>query len=499
MPPRKCLWTFIVGYAFLAFFVIGVLVHRDYGVSTDEPALLKYGSDAFAYLFFAGPVPAPDPWQFHTPLVQVFMTVATKMLSYTDGADIWFLRHLITFCIFFIGIAAFTLIARRRFHDWKLPLLGAAMFMLSPRLFAHGFYNPKDIPTLTAFTVSVLTLLRLTEKQAPLRLALHVLSSAIVISLRVFGLLMPVFTVVALLARKPRPSWKHALMYSLALPPVLILLWPLLWTDPIGHFLGAMFSSLSRPAGQLSAAAATDGGVSWLYVPVWIFVTTPVMYSLLFFGGCLSLLMQPRRHLVTLLAAAWFFIPVIALPLFRLGIFNEWRHVLFLYPAFLLIALEGASRLWIMNTNPIWRRFLGLAIGLQMVLTGFWILKNHPFEYVYFSVPTGVVRNFDRDYWGLSYRAGLEWILGNDRRKTIRVYPTGRIARAAADTLPLSEWNRLKFSDPATSDYVLVNVRGDGQSAPPLEKLHTIVVDDLEILAVYRGPDVSGTFKAHEW
>lgn len=489
---------------FAIFLVIGVAAFRDYGVSADEPAMRKFGNDSFAYLFLGGPAPAGQDWAFFNPVAQVMMRGIELALGLTDGADIWFMRHFFTFLMFFLTVVLFYRIAILSFGGWKAPLLGSVMFMLSPRLFAHGFYNPKDVPAMLFFTMSAWTLLRLLEKRTIPRLCVHAVSAAVLISMRPFGLMMPALAMVFLCAGRISTAKKVAsgAAYLLVLALILILVWPFLWHDPIRGLIGALFNNASRLGGgfyfgeQVSAA-----GVPWHYLPVWIGITTPVVYSLFFVIGFstlwIRLVMHPLRLLrekpASALALFWFSLPIAALLIFPIGIFDEWRHMLFIYPAFLLMALEGVQRLILIlgkfrGTLAARLVIYGL-LGFQMGSTGIWMLRNHPFEYAYFSIPARLAEGkFELDYWGLSYRAGLEWVLKNDAREHINVFVAARTGKAAADTLPLKDWNRLYFVEPGEANYILDNFRGSGYAHVFAEekKAHAITVDGVEILGIYR-------------
>ena len=515
-------WSSVfVLYVFLIFLAIGIGIHGDYGVSSDEPAVRKFGNDAFAYLFRGGPMPTEQDWAFFNPIVPVAMRGLELTFRLTDGADIWFLRHLVTFLLFFGTVIVFYRIARRRFENWKLPLLGSVMFLLSPRLFAHGFYNPKDVPAMLFFTLSAWTLLRLLEKRTASRLIIHVMVTAILISMRTFGWMMPVLAVMFLWMNGGSRSGSDihtrpgtgtlSVIYVAVLATTLFLIWPQLWHDPVHGLLGAFLNNTSRLGGgfyfgqQISAA-----GVPWHYLPVWIGVTTPVVYSFCFLVGLVTIGVQsaiaPKggcadlfyKHPVMGLALLWFVLPVLALLILPIGIFDEWRHMLFLYPAFLLIALEGLWWLLMIAKKfseqkaRILQWIICGVLGLQMTSTGLWMIRNHPFEYAYFSIPTRFIDgNFELDYWGLSYRAGLEWIVKNDPREHINVFTVARTGKAAADTLPLKDWNRLYFAEQFTdADYILDNFRGSGyvHTFPEEKKVHAVVIDELELLAIYREP-----------
>ena len=53
----------------------------------------------------------------------------------------------------------------------------------------------------------------------------------------------------------------------------------------------------------------------------------------------------------------------------------------------------------------------------------FWMYKNHPFQYVYFNLLAGKSFNekFEMDYFGVSNKSLLEYIIENDDKK-VHVY-----------------------------------------------------------------------------
>jgi hypothetical protein len=112
----------------LLFFVIilfaGWVVHDDFGVSADEPAMLRYGHDVLQHLFAGGSLPLAVDWQFHGPVWQMFLAPAQNVAGATDGADIWFLRHWLSFLLFVCGILAFYGIAKEMVGDRRWALLG---------------------------------------------------------------------------------------------------------------------------------------------------------------------------------------------------------------------------------------------------------------------------------------------------------------------------------------------------------------------------------------
>ncbi len=83
---------------------------------------------------------------FEVPLVLV-----ERLLGLTDSRAIYLSRHLLTHLCFLAGGGGAAWLASRLFGSRWLALLALGLFVLHPRLYAHSFFNAKDIPFLVAF------------------------------------------------------------------------------------------------------------------------------------------------------------------------------------------------------------------------------------------------------------------------------------------------------------------------------------------------------------
>ena len=62
-----------------------------------------------------------------------------------------------------------------------------------------------------------------------------------------------------------------------------------------------------------------------------------------------------------------------------------------------------------------------------MTFNFFWILKNHPNQYLYFNLLNKkyFMKNFDLDWWGVTHKTIIDYILKNDGGDKIHVYAKG--------------------------------------------------------------------------
>ena len=110
------------------------------------------------------------------------------------------MRHLVTFLLFYTSVFFFYRLCKYRFNSWKIGLLGSLFLILSPRIFAHSFYNPKDLPFLSMFIISIYTLVSYLNRKTLPRAAIHALICALLIDIRILGIIVPLFTVIFLFA-----------------------------------------------------------------------------------------------------------------------------------------------------------------------------------------------------------------------------------------------------------------------------------------------------------
>ncbi|MBO3272570.1 hypothetical protein [Hymenobacter defluvii] len=515
--------------------LLGLWLHRDYGVSADEPnnhlnglVQIKY----VAQLFFPEKVQQqptaaliPDIRQFkdsdHGVAFELPLAVLSFVFTHNDSRAFYFMRHLCSFFVFVLGVYALYTLARWYLADWRWGLLAAMLLVVSPRFFAEAFYNSKDIVFMACFTMSMATLAYAWQRPTTARILLHALATALAIDVRAQGLLIFLFSLpLLLLASQPTAQQSPFKMVALYVSASLVLIvagWPYLWSlslaelwqasDKISHYpwngpvlyLGHVFQV---PIEQLP----------WHYIPVWLFVTTPVAYSLAAFLGLIGAfaallrakwLTLPRG--IDLLALTWLLLPIGIVIVFRPIVYNGWRHLYFIYPAFLLVTVRGLRLLYqaAKDFPIIWRAsasLLLLGTGAETGYTLWRMAKAHPYENVYFSFlsPQKAEQLFELDYWGLSYREGLEWVLAHDSAQIITFCGKGGYLENNSLLLPIKQRARLHFvpSDTYASPsekarYFLTAYHyygGKAQHYPvdPGQEVYTIYADGLRIFSVFR-------------
>ncbi len=151
--------------------VVGVAVLDDYGVLWDgdreygdreywngvalDSAKDQRGIGQAAIAYALGDTetlrPPGPPLRYYGVVFEVPLVLVERLLGLTDSRAIYLSRHLLTHLCFLAGGGGAAWLASRLFGSRWLALLALGLFVLHPRLYAHSFFNTKDIPFLVAF------------------------------------------------------------------------------------------------------------------------------------------------------------------------------------------------------------------------------------------------------------------------------------------------------------------------------------------------------------
>jgi hypothetical protein len=515
---------YIIIIFFLAFFILGLFVFKDYGISTDEPAQMELGHNTFNLIAQADRTIFTQPNRFHGTVFALSAALIEKIFNIREMRTLYLTKHFMVFLLFFFSVILFFLLCRNIFKNWKWGLLASLMLILSPRIFADSFYNPKDLPLLSAFIISIYTLNLYLEAKTTTRAIIHGIATAFAISIRVLGIVVPFITLIIFIAdlflnknekaeryKEVAGKIKSILIYFFILAIFLLLFLPILWENPIGNFIATfkLMSQFEHATHELYMGSITlSTHQPWHYLIVYLFVTTPIFYSLLFFAGLVFMLVNLREiksfyknEKYKIVAAMWFFMPLLAVIILKSTIYNGWRQSYFIYPAFIILAINGLSGLFNLAEKKLAGKklkvttiFLIATIAFNSLFLAQLMIREHPNQFVYFNILAGknmevVKSRFYLDYWYLSYKQGLEYILKNDDRETIRVMEiNGPEDDSAGYIFSREQRTRLVFvNDFKEADYLLHNFRADKYKEYDLKnEVFSVKVGGTKIMEVYK-------------
>lgn len=523
--PNIWVTLFFVIYGAVAIWII-----KDYGVSADEMTQRAIGQTSLYYVahvlnwgLILGATPRlADPESIFLALRDRDYGVAfefpaellIRILDINDS-DAYLFRHYLTFTIFYIAVYFFYRLARDRYESASWGLLGAALFILSPRFFGDSFFNDKDIVFASFYVIAIYTLVQFLVRPSIAKAFWHALACALAIDTRIVGVVLPVITAAAFLAYSVS---QHQLnlrrlgvlaFYFVLLVLLVIGFWPWLWVNPVENFITAFRNMAHFRHGAdmvFFGDIISARNLPWYYIPVWIGITTPIFYLVLMGVGLGALILNIWRTRVWS-PLSWGLVqdslfamlslgPLIAVIVLHSILYNGWRQMYFIYAPLLLVALLGFKSLWNFSSRyRYWRYGLATLLILSFSHTAYWMLRYHPHQYLYFNILAGkFAQRFDVDYGGTSYKALLEKILRQDSTKTYSVFPLYHLWQinyfVGSQGLKPQEYKRLiNDQTEACSDYIITIVRGNRQQysqKPEFEVFDELVIDGQKVYTTYK-------------
>lgn len=512
--PRISKW---VVFFFAVLLVTGLALFRDYGISWDEIPTREFGQ-----MYAQHQVPdiralealraeKGFAWERHGPVFEIGLAWMERLTGFSDIRSVFFARHLATFVVFALSVGLFYAFCRRRFSE-AIALSAAAGLVFTPALFAHGFYNGKDIPFFALFIATMLSLVAWLERPAWRWVLVHSVLTALLVSTRVLGFLAVGLTIGLVLWRhRDQAALVRLAVHGVLLMALLPLFWPVLQLDYWGvlseALLNASGNTLSPRSVLFWGQHISPQQLPWHYIPSWILVTTPIPYLLLMAVGAVvmavrwsvdwrAVLRAPGQDVVV---ACWLVAALASTILVRPILYDGWRHLFFIYPALLYVAASGAEALWLWGAprmqawRPRLRRAAAIcAAGVCLAPAANFMVQSHPFEHLYFNQLAGpslaaAREQFDFDYWGLSYRPMLEHLLRIDSSSVVRVHVENFPGVANSLMIPLADRRRLQYAKSLDdADYYITNFRFPDDPKPATGELLSIKLGAATVATLYR-------------
>ena len=487
-------------------YFVGLISFTDYGLNWDDFAQRTVGLQNLDYIMNGNIEPLlANRDKFYGPVVELLLVLAEKMLGLTDIHDIYQLRHFMLFNLFFLGIIAFYRLLRTYF-DTSFSLFVCVFLVLSPRIFAESFYNSKDLGFLCFLLYALYTMLQFIKYKNTKWLCIHALFSALLIDVRVMGIMIPPLTIVVyafdvFYNKLDKKKLLQPVLYFYLLAAFVVIFFPFLWNAPLENFIAVYSRMKQYPIiGEVYfwGTHITSDKLPWYYIPAWILITTPVLYSALFFIGIfgyayLTVKENFKSFNNALLLHCSFVLlafPILSVIVLNSTLYDGWRHLYFIYPLFIVFTLFGLQQLF--NFFASRKKLLYVLIYLNFGAVAFWMLKNHPLQNAYFNMVSRATidagNKFEKDYWGLSFRQGLEY-LANHTNQPIHIASLHDFP-CLFNLLSLDEKTRSKFifhrEVESDWEYYLTYYRNGQEPSQNLHKVTSIDIDGYPIMGIYK-------------
>lgn len=460
---------YLVFILFAGALSIGFCTYKNYGISWDEGDQRHLGLLTYHYFSYGkDSLEHCDNREygasFELPLIWI-----EKGLNLTDSRSIYLMRHLVTHLFFLFGAVAFFLLIDYYFKNKLLATIGFLMLVTHPVIYSHSFYNSKDIVFLSMYCICYFLSVLAFDKN---RLKYYIwlgISCGLLTNLRIMGCLLIFclslfFLTDYMLARgdksKRKQIGKFFGGFFLSALLVLYITSPFLWPNPVQNIV-YIFRDMANhyPVQVLFDGHFINPQNVPGYAAVIFSISTPPVYLLAgltgiiisgicFFKRPLHFCIDRKKRNIVLFAIG-FFQPLLSVVLFHSEIFDGWRHLFFIYPSFVLLAVYGLS--YFFDKKGKWIYVTIVTAGICTTIL--FIISAYPFENVYFNslagkqTPENLRNKWELDYWGNSYYQALKYITEHDTAAKINVQVEGLVGEENAWLLKPADRKRICFTN----------------------------------------------------
>jgi hypothetical protein len=442
----------------LAFFLLQLTQLSQYGATWDEPLHRNWGH-LFDVFLRSGDREVlrlmPGNGIEYGPVYYLLGYWISQWLMNSFALPLFQASHVLNVLTASIAVGWLFAFARS-FGGKRIAWFSLLFFVLFPQFIAHAHYNPKDIPLLLAVLIASHVLLKAINESSNKLFILSGLLFGAAVAFKVSALIMGPAVLVAYLVwlfdrkRTGMISVKNeASMLLLAIAAFLIgliLLWPTAWGDLllIPRAIRFFLTSDYWPGTVLFFGKQYGGAeLPWYYTVLEYAMAMPVAMIVFLVSGFWFLVRSILRkeplaiHTFLLL---WIAVPILLSMKSGLVRYDGMRQFFFTLPAVAVIAAIGLNWLFVRLQAA---KFSGLAVVLIVMISLIHeVVIVHPFEGVYrnevvrFLIPERMDRVFNLEYWGATYKQGVDWLNANASQNAVVCVPTADVLLEWYDVRP---------------------------------------------------------------
>lgn len=487
---------------FMAAFSWLWFLKKNTGVPWDEPWEQALGKKSYDYAVGRNTDLLLVQNKYHGPAFEMLAEAISRGTgTYSYSGKLQVRRTVLVF--FFLGGCLFLFLAVRRLtgNEWW-ALLSVVILFFTPRIMAHAAVNTKDIPILAVSCFFLWASVRFWKKPTLFNSLLGAMGAAWMVALRIpaiYVIPLWIFLWVFTYDRAKisvRPQTVNLLTFLAAVAFFTYAAWPILWNNPIQNFSDAwtfmskypwqnevLFMGRRISALQLPAT----------YIPVWMGITIPLAWIVFFIisGGVMLFLFIKRKKEAAFLIFLFGFViaPIAAVIFLKSVVYDEWRHLFFIYPAFIICCVYGLYQLTLYS-----KRAVAIVIPvifftfIQVAEVVYWNFRYPLYSYVYFNpiARNNSCGNFEQDYWGFSYKQANEFLIQQFEGKPLKIHYAhlpGVYNHWALPDEDMAKLERVPFGE---ADYFITTHRFERETYNFGKTVFEIRVNECAIMTVYK-------------
>ena len=536
---------------FIFFFLIGSITFKDYGISVDEEFQRSSGFYWLQYVLsftsfeelkeivalkkaeiigFTLPDVASN--QYYGVIFDLPIAFLEIIFKINDPQNYFYFKHFANFLIFFIASIFFYKLLLNRFKNYKVALIGTLFFILSPRIYGHSFYNPKDVIFLSLLVMTFYFCFKLFDKTNFKNFLFFSIFAALSTSQRIYGIFLPLsfigFYLLSILSKKKDLNYLPGIIFlSVSFFIFLILFWPYLWSAPFKNFLLAYkyfahHDLLNYIKMLFNGEFIKANSVPYTYIFTWIVITTPIVYTLLFIIGYIQIFkrffikfiniknntfyydlwrsVNEKKDLFILFNLTFIIFYLIT---FNISMFTGWRHLYFINIFIIYISTYAFYKMNLNFKSILKKRLLLIFFIFYLIFVSYKMFAYHPYQNIYFNsffstTVKNIHKKFEVDYWGLSGIKFLKEILIFEKNKNSIMIGTASYLPLERSIKLLNKKEREKIiivgQDYKKADYIYknfifeVDIKDNDKYKIPanFSKINQFILENIVVYEIYK-------------
>lgn len=529
---KKNIWQYL-------FYIIGaislismIFASQDAGISGDEFFHTEHAEHVFNFYKTGGQdtLATTVTDNNNLPLYgQLIDNIAHGIGLLFNVEDYMALRHGLNSIVGFLAILFVGLFVKR-VGGWRAGVFSMILMLVSPRFIGHSFNNLKDIPFAAASMMSIYYIVKFLDelpKRKYSTMIMLALSITFAIDVRAGGLIViayfALFAIVYYIWKYKtlKQEFAKVLLWSLGIVVigyfVAVLFWPYALIAPIDN----PFSTLKGMANfnvalrqVFEGQAQWSDALPWYYTPKFILITIPLAVIAGALIGIVLMFRNKKNWFYYFVLLFTFIFPIFWIVINKSNVYGGWRHAIFTYPPLVALAALGINELVDSFKNKYIKIIVIAAFAALCINPISHIIRNHPYEYVYFnSFTSGMNKaygNYELDYYYHSLREASDWVKENAKKDELT--QGDKIVVACWHMKPINYYFRKDTANFRTA-FIRYNERGETDwdyaiicntgippeqiqngTFPPKNTVYQVKVDGKPICVVVKRTDKSDMF-----
>ena len=533
---------------FSIFFLVGLFTFKDYGISVDEEFQRRVGVYWLNYVLSLTSfnelsntvalklaqitgftLPNVEGNQYYGVTFDLPVAFLEIIFQIDDPKNYFYFKHFLNFTLFFIASIFFYKLLLNRFLNYNVALIGTLFFVLSPRIYGHSFFNPKDIIFLSLVTMALYYCFKLLDKISYKNFLIFSIFAALSTSQRVYGIFLPLsfigFYLLSVLSQKKDLNYLPGLLFfCISFFIFFIIFWPYLWSNPIENFVTA-YKYFSHHYLTDHVKNLFDGeyikanSVPYNYIFTWVLISTPILYTILFIIGYIQIFKRFFLKFINIQNNTYYYdlwrgvnekkdlfilfnitCIILYLVTFNIPMFTGWRHLYFINIFIIYISTYAFYRMNLNFKSILKKKLLFSIIIFYLIFITYKMISYHPYQSIYFNsfFKKNVHEKFEVDYWGLSGKKFLEDILILEKdKKPIKIGVASFLPLERSIKL-LDKEDRKKIKivgqEYQNADYLYSNFMSEVDKSSNdkykipnnFSKINEFILDNIKIYEVYK-------------